>query len=156
MKSTVYSLTLIIALIFAAAGLQSCKKEGCTDEDAINYDSEADKDDDSCEYEELTFTVTTPAAGSTFGLGETVHISAMIESTGELHGYEVIIRNTSDNDAEVLHVEESVDHESMVHIHEEWVNDVTGHSDMELEIIAITDHDGTSESHIVSFHCHPM
>ncbi|RFC54502.1 hypothetical protein DXU93_08360 [Brumimicrobium aurantiacum] len=30
----------------------SCKKEGCTDETAINYSEEAKKDDGSCEYEE--------------------------------------------------------------------------------------------------------
>ncbi|MGM0480168.1 MAG: hypothetical protein ACQERC_13175 [Bacteroidota bacterium] len=32
----------------------SCKKDGCTDETAINYDADADKDDGSCEYEEET------------------------------------------------------------------------------------------------------
>ncbi len=32
----------------------SCKKEGCTDETAINYDADADKDDGSCDYEEET------------------------------------------------------------------------------------------------------
>lgn len=44
--------TWIIALAMGTAyGLASCKKEGCTDENAINYDEEAEKDDDSCEYE---------------------------------------------------------------------------------------------------------
>ncbi len=31
-------------------GTVSCKKEGCTDETATNYDSKAKKDDGSCEY----------------------------------------------------------------------------------------------------------
>lgn len=30
----------------------SCKKKGCTDPTAINYDAEAEKDDESCEYEQ--------------------------------------------------------------------------------------------------------
>lgn len=35
-------------------GTVSCKKEGCTDETAINYDSKAKKDDGSCEFDETT------------------------------------------------------------------------------------------------------
>lgn len=31
--------------------LSSCKKEGCTDSDAVNFEEEAKKDDGSCEYE---------------------------------------------------------------------------------------------------------
>ena len=39
-----------IAVISIALGLTSCKKEGCTDMTAKNYDAEAEKDDESCEY----------------------------------------------------------------------------------------------------------
>ena len=36
----------------------ACKKKGCTDEDAINYDAKAKKDDGSCEYaEDNSYTV---------------------------------------------------------------------------------------------------
>jgi len=42
-----YILTIsLIALLFA-----SCKKEGCTDSLAKNYDQEAKKDDNSCSYD---------------------------------------------------------------------------------------------------------
>ncbi|PKR81479.1 DUF4856 domain-containing protein [Brumimicrobium salinarum] len=41
----------IFVLTAAAAMLVACKKEGCTDETAINYSSEAKKDDGSCKYE---------------------------------------------------------------------------------------------------------
>lgn len=157
MKSTVYSITFITALLFGSFTLQSCKKEGCTDEAATNYDEEAKKDDDSCEYaDEITFTITTPAEGSTYGKDETVHISAMIESTGELHGYEVVIRNVSNDNEEVFRHSESETHESMIHIHQEWVNTVASHSDMEMEVIAIIDHEGNTESEHTHFHCHPM
>lgn len=39
------SLTLVIGL-----GFSSCKKEGCTDPVAVNYNDDAEKDDGSCEY----------------------------------------------------------------------------------------------------------
>ena len=37
--------------IISIALLQSCAKEGCTDVDAVNYDSYVDKNDGSCTYE---------------------------------------------------------------------------------------------------------
>lgn len=43
----------LIILILASTlllGFESCKKEGCTDFDAANYDSEADTDDGTCIY----------------------------------------------------------------------------------------------------------
>lgn len=40
--------TAVVALMIA------CKKEGCTDESAINYSAEAKKDDGSCNYDEST------------------------------------------------------------------------------------------------------
>lgn len=157
-----YQLSLLIVLALASTTLfSSCKKEGCTDEKAENYDSDADKDDDSCTYPEeeetddIDFTISDPVAGTTFGLGDTVHINTMITTTGEVHGYEVYLRNTSNNNEVVFESKEHA-HDSPVHIHEMWVNDVSSHSDMELEIVLITDHDGATETQKVSFHCHPM
>jgi hypothetical protein len=43
----------------------SCKKKGCTDSSAVNYSTEAKKDDASCTYES-TFSVWWGEAGSTF------------------------------------------------------------------------------------------
>ena len=42
----------IIVFTAAATLMIACKKEGCTDESAINYSAEAKKDDGSCNYEE--------------------------------------------------------------------------------------------------------
>ena len=52
-KST---LLLSAILVLFAITFDACKKEGCTDPTAKNYDEKADKDDDSCEYEEPTAT----------------------------------------------------------------------------------------------------
>lgn len=43
---------LFFLSLFFAVVLFSCKKEGCTDEVALNYDKKAKKDDGSCNYAE--------------------------------------------------------------------------------------------------------
>ena len=40
----------LITLLLAATSLASCKKKGCTDADAVNYNSEAKKDDGTCNF----------------------------------------------------------------------------------------------------------
>ena len=45
MKKVLLSLSLVLPLVM------SCKKEGCTDVTAINYNVEAKKDDGTCKYE---------------------------------------------------------------------------------------------------------
>ena len=41
---------LVILTVASLAVFPSCKKKGCTDATATNFDSEAEKDDGSCEY----------------------------------------------------------------------------------------------------------
>lgn len=51
--SPIYTLMLLTIV-----GLSSCKKKGCMDQTAINYDAAAEKDNGSCEYEfESTITL---------------------------------------------------------------------------------------------------
>ncbi|MCB0480273.1 MAG: multidrug transporter [Flavobacteriales bacterium] len=49
---TINTKTLLIATLSLAlaTGITSCKKQGCTDVDASNFDSKAKKDDGSCTY----------------------------------------------------------------------------------------------------------
>jgi hypothetical protein len=44
------SCVAILTLLFFMLSFSSCKKEGCIDKDALNYDSKAKKDDGSCEF----------------------------------------------------------------------------------------------------------
>ena len=41
---------LLLLLAVATIGLTSCNKKGCTDPQAVNYDSDAMKDDETCNY----------------------------------------------------------------------------------------------------------
>ena len=43
-------------LTFVATSMTSCKKKGCIDADADNYNSEAKKDDGTCTYPTISFT----------------------------------------------------------------------------------------------------
>ena len=45
-------------LIASVAVVTSCKKKGCTDDEAINFNTEAKKDDGSCEYADLNIPTT--------------------------------------------------------------------------------------------------
>lgn len=56
--------------VVAVVALASCKKEGCTDPTALNYDSKAKKDNSSCQYDEsypvpTTYTFTDASGNST-------------------------------------------------------------------------------------------
>lgn len=53
MKKTVFGLMLMSAAIISTSTLSSCKRDGCTDEKATNFDEKAKKDDGTCEYDTL-------------------------------------------------------------------------------------------------------
>ena len=71
----------ILPFAITAIAFTSCKKEGCTDETALNYNEEAKKDDGSCTY----FTLNVPATYSfTDGTNNTVSYSGQTERLDQL------------------------------------------------------------------------
>jgi len=79
MKKSV--LLLSVVGLFA---LGSCKKKGCTDENAVNYDSEAEKDDGSCEdlVVPSTYVFTDANGNSTVSYGgQTARMDMLSEMT---------------------------------------------------------------------------
>ncbi len=64
---------IILFGLIVGCGLASCKKEGCTDENAKNYNEEAKKDDGTCNYEAkftTWFNVTSAQAMVSDGVSE--------------------------------------------------------------------------------------
>ena len=51
MKCNTQYLIPALILLFILSGLSSCKKEGCIDQNATNYNNEAKKDDGTCTYD---------------------------------------------------------------------------------------------------------
>lgn len=64
----------------------SCKKEGCTDETALNYDGKADKDDNSCIYAEepTTYNIPTTFVFTDDAGNNTVNYSGQTERLDQL------------------------------------------------------------------------
>jgi len=82
MKKSV--LLLSVVGLFA---LGSCKKKGCTDPTAVNYDSEAEKDDGSCEDLQVpsTYVFTDADGNSTVSYGgQTARMDMLSEMTSYL------------------------------------------------------------------------
>lgn len=92
----------IILSIIGLVGLSSCKKEGCTNPEATNYSAEAEKDDGSCQFEN----VITPPTSTLVDLGsattsnnETVTIYAEEALTV---GYSNIYAEVRDSNGDIM------------------------------------------------------
>lgn len=151
MKTKIFYISIIAIITLL---LVSCGKEGCKDPAALNYHPDAKKDDGSCEYLEPSLTISKPSQHN-FDQGETVSIKATAVSDQTMHGWTLDLVNTSAEPADtVFHKHEHV-HSTQFDISEEWTNNVTIHSDMQLTIRVAMDHDGNEMVKIVNFHCHP-
>ncbi|MFX3625936.1 MAG: DUF4625 domain-containing protein [bacterium] len=141
-RNKITTLVTIMLLFATTAFVSSCNKSDDDNPDPTPTDNFSTK-------------VTSPEEGKTFHSGATVKIEAEISDDKELHGYAVRIINKSMNDTEVFKSEHRHMHAKSYTISETWVNNVTHHSDMQLQIIAYIDHEGTERVQTVDFHCHP-
>src|SRR5690606_6748235 len=88
MKTKVLSLTAIALLTFTA-----CKKEGCTDATATNYNEKAKKDDGSCLYdEEPAYTVPSTYSFTDASGNSTVSYSGQTERLDQLSEMVVLMK----------------------------------------------------------------
>lgn len=99
-----------------------------------------------------TITITTPTEGQAIDHHAMVNVTGKIESNVELHGYKIIIRQKSDNSVKFEQNKHA--HGTTINFNESWENNVDGMQDMELEVIAVVDHDGNTTNKKLNFHCH--
>jgi len=113
---------------------------------------EREADHNHSNASEITLTINSPTTSQQFEAGDTVKITGVIDATEEMHGFEVHLTRLSDN-SEVMNKAYGT-HAKHYDINESFINDGIVHSDMSLEIVAITDHSGNKTSKKVQFHCH--
>lgn len=158
MKNRTIKLMMPLLLGILVA-LGSCKKEGCTNPLAKNYDAKAKKDDGSCELEAKKdteapkITIFKPANKAEFEKGDTVFIEIQVTDNDEMHEVEVHIHRKSTNE-EVFHLERHA-HSKEVNINTYWVvpNDLGLDEKFELEVEA-EDDAGNKSKKVHEFHVH--
>lgn len=89
MNKLVYA-ALASTLVFA-----SCKKEGCTDENALNYNDKAKKDDGSCTYESNTYSIPTTYVFNDENGNSTVSYSGQTERLNQLREMVVYMKTAT-------------------------------------------------------------
>ncbi len=112
----------------------------------------------SCKKDEVDTSIdhvliTSPTTGQTFDALDTVPIRALLQNNTEMHGLVVSLVNLSDTTV-VFQMDEHV-HGVSINLDTFWINNVMMHSDMRLYITAEIDHEGTTVTDSVNFHCHP-
>jgi hypothetical protein len=112
------------------------------------------KKDDEHHANEATIEISSPTEGQMVMNGATLEIKATLTGKESLHGWKVELRKK--DDGTVLFTADSHDHLMVLTIDETWTNNVTEHTNLELEVFAQLDHDGTMTSKIVNLHAHPM
>ncbi len=88
---------VLFYLLSATLVMSACKKEGCTDASATNYDSKAKTDDGSCTYPtpsdntKPTATITAPTANTEYDKGDTIQLHMDFADNVNLSSYTVKI-----------------------------------------------------------------
>jgi hypothetical protein len=108
---------------------------------------------DVVEASSATISFVEPSVGDTLQLGEELHAEGTVQGNGEMHGYELSFTNLANG--EVLYDGVSDAHAESYAFHEHWVNNVSDTSRVEVEIIAILDHEGHTQSKKIEVVCLP-
>jgi hypothetical protein len=97
MRNSILTVSLLTLMIFIAIGFQACRKDGCTDPSATNFNRKANKDDGSCvygdngDYIEPEIIIYKPANNDTFQKGDTLYFDLLISDNALIQEYKVKI-----------------------------------------------------------------
>lgn len=150
-------LIFTVTILTFGSIITSCKKKGCTDEIATNYDSGAEKDDNSCEFGDTTrpvISIVEPSMAMYHLMnGEaTIPVKVDISDNEGLHSVKVVLMNTSD-EIEVLHVHLHPD-ETTATVDTSFTG-TDAHKDYELTVTA-EDHNENQSVETTTTHIHMM
>lgn len=129
--------TYLIAGALFSFAFSACKKSDSTPVEPVVTDAQ--------------ITVDNPQAGADYAPGAIVAINGKIINTTEMHGYKLVIIQKADS-AE-LFSKEVHEHGTEINFSESWTNDLQADADVQLQVIAVLDHDGHTSTKTVDFHC---
>lgn len=132
MKHTTYLVASLLSLI----ALTACTKhKGDTAAGAIPV---------------ATLVFSSPTAGGSYTLGDSVLISGSAISTGLMHGYDIAVHKAGDTATKYFFVHIH-DHNDTLLISQKWKNTVPNGANLEAEVTLYLDHDGHTKSGKVGF-----
>lgn len=103
----------------------------------------------------MDITIDSPQNNTTFNQGETLTIQGQINSNFDAHGYIVRYWNTSNNDS-LLYETDGHEHGDHISFYAAWTNNLSDTSDVRIEVIASSDHQGTyTEEEDITVICLP-
>jgi hypothetical protein len=102
--------------------------------------------------DQATITLTAPSEGTMFLANAVVPIAGTITAPANMHGYEITLRNKATN--AVLFTANGHAHSASLSFNEQWTNNVSDDAEVEIEVVAILDHDGNKTVKKTTIHCH--
>lgn len=103
--------------------------------------------------EQVTITITQPAAASVVHKGQAVPITGTIQAGGPLHGYTLQLFNR--NSGEELMAAEYHEHGNSFAVSAEWKDTLSQATPLELKVVVVKDHEGNKTSKSILFESQP-
>ncbi len=119
-----------------------CVRKGCMDPSAVNFNSDANREDGSCTYNtDYTIKIDDPIPNGIYQIGDTVYLNIEISTSFPTHGFEALMINKTLQDT-VLVLNDHA-HDLDHSLHGFWFNNVSVDSQMEVQIKLFQNHFGT-------------